>query len=136
MSRCSFIFNYFRRHYSKKYGLHIPKATKIGYGLYIGHGIGVVVNPTAVIGNNCNLSQFVTIGSNHGRAAEIGDNVYVGPSVCIVESVKIGSGACIGAGAVVVSDVPPNNTAAGVPAKVVSRNDSSRYIQNKWTSNI
>ena len=57
----------------------------MNYGLYISHGGPVVVNPSTVIGDNCNLSQFVTIGSNEGKAAVIGDNVYIGPNTCIVE---------------------------------------------------
>lgn len=91
----------------------IPKSTKIGYGLYIGHEGPVIVNETAIIGNNCNLSQFTTIGSNNGAAAHIGDNVYIGPSVCIVENVQIGDNVTIGAGSVVTKDVPDNATAAG-----------------------
>lgn len=118
---------------ARKYGLHIHPATKIGYGLYIGHGFGTIVNPTAVIGNNVNLSQFITIGSNDGLSAVIGDNVYIGPSVCIVENVHVGSNATIGAGAVVVKDVPRNSTVVGVPAKVISEKAPGRYILNKWT---
>lgn len=117
---------------ARKYGLQIYPGTKIGYGLYIGHGFGTIVNPTAVIGNNVNLSQFTTIGSNEGVSAVIGDNVYIGPSVCIVENVSIGNNATIGAGAVVVKDVPANTTVAGVPAKVISEKQPGRYIMNKW----
>lgn len=117
---------------ARKYGLHIYPETKIGYGLYIGHGFGTIVNPTAVIGNNVNLSQFTTIGSNEGVSAIIGDNVYIGPSVCIVENVHIGSNVTIGAGAVVVKDVPKNCTVAGVPAKVISEKQPGRFILNKW----
>ena len=101
--------------------IQILRKTKIGYGLYISHGGPVVVNPSTVIGNNCNLSQFVTIGSNEGKAAVIGDNVYIGPNTCIVEDVCIGDNATIGAGSVVVSDVPPNSTVVGVPGKVVKQ---------------
>lgn len=118
--------------YSVRYGIQIPKETSIGYGLFIGHGIGIVINPTATIGNNCNLSQFTTIGANEGKAAVIGDNVYIGPSVSIVEHVKIGSNATIGAGAVVVKDVPENATVAGVPAKVLSYEQPGRYIMHRW----
>ena len=117
---------------SKRYGLQIFPETKIGYGLYIGHGFGTIVNPTAVIGNNVNLSQFTTIGSNEGQSAVIGDNVYIGPSVCVVEDVYIGSNATIGAGSVVVKDVPKNSTVAGVPAKVISEKTPGRFIKNKW----
>lgn len=117
---------------ANKYGLQIYPGTKIGYGLYIGHGFGTIVNPTAIIGNNVNLSQFTTIGSNEGSSAVIGDNVYIGPSVCVVENVSIGNNATIGAGAVVVKDVPKNCTVAGVPAKVISEKQTGRYIKNRW----
>src|SRR5690606_37290984 len=64
----------------KQYGIDIHITTKIGYGLYIGHGGQLVVNSSTIIGNNVNLSQFTTIGANGGRqAAKIGDNVYIGP---------------------------------------------------------
>lgn len=113
--------------------IQISPNTKIGYGLYIGHGGGIVINPTAVIGNNCNLSQFTTIGSNEGKAATIGDNVYVGPNVCIVEDVKIGDNATIGAGSVVTKNIPENATAVGNYAKVINYNNPGRFIKNRWT---
>ena len=84
--------------------IQILRKTKIGYGLYIGHGGPVVINPTAVIGNNCNLSQFVTIG----------DNVT------------------IGAGSVVTHDIPDNATAAGNYAKVLNYNRPGKYVENRW----
>lgn len=117
---------------SRRSQIHIPVETVIGYGLYIAHGMPLVVNPTARIGNNCNLSQFVTIGSNHGQAATIGDNVYIGPGVCIVENVTVGANSTIGAGAVVVKDVPEGTTVAGVPATVIGKNRHSSYIGNRW----
>lgn len=112
--------------------IQILRKTKIGYGLYISHGGPVVVNPSTVIGNNCNLSQFVTIGSNEGKAAVIGDNVYIGPNTCIVEDVCIGDNATIGAGSVVTKDIPSNATAAGNYAKVLNVNNPGRYIQNRY----
>jgi len=112
--------------------IKIMRETKIGYGFYIGHGGPVVVNPSAVIGNNCNLSQYVTIGSNEGKAAQIGNNVYIGPSCCIVEDVSIGDNATIGAGSVVTKDIPENATAAGNYAKVLNYNSPGKYIQNPW----
>lgn len=120
---------------SRAYGIHIPREVEIGFGLYIAHGMPVVVNPTARIGNNCNLSQFVTIGSNHGRAATLGDNVYIGPNVTIVEDVRIGSNSVVGAGAVVVHDVPPDSTVVGVPARRVGPNQHPEYIGNRWPPN-
>lgn len=117
---------------SLKYGLEIPSSTIIGYGLYIGHGYGTIVNPTAIIGNNVNLSQFTTIGSNQGKAAIICNNVYIGPGVSIVEDVTIYSDTCIGAGAVVTKDIPYGKTAVGVPAKIIGANRHTNYICNKW----
>ncbi len=110
----------------------IPKECEIGYGLYIGHGGPVVINPTARIGNNCNISQFDTIGSNNGKAAIIGDNVYIGPNVCIVENVKIGNNVTIGAGSVVTKDIPDNATAVGNYAKVINYNHPGRFIKKKY----
>lgn len=113
--------------------IDIPASTEIGYGLFIGHGKCIVINPTTKIGNNVNLSQFTTIGSNHGQAATIGDNVYIGPSVCIVEDIKINSNVKIGAGAVVIKDVPENTTVAGVPAKVLKVNsEPNSYVIKRW----
>lgn len=104
---------------SRKFGIQIPIKTQIGPGFYMGHGIGIVVNGTAKIGKNCNISQFTTIGSNKGQAATIGDNVYIGPGVCIVEDVKIGNNVKIGAGTVVVHDVPDNATTVGNPNRII-----------------
>ena len=115
----------------RKY-IQLPLKTRVGYGLYIAHGGPVIINPTAVIGNNVNLSQFTTIGSNHAKAAVIGDNVYIGPGVCIVEYVKIGNNVTIGAGSVVTKDIPDNATAAGNYAKVLNYSRPGRYIKNKW----
>lgn len=113
--------------------IQISRHTKIGYGLYISHGGPVVVNPTTIIGNNCNLSQFVTAGSNEAKAAVIGDNVYIGPNCCIVEDVEIGNNVTIGAGSVVTKNLPENSTCAGNYAKVLNFNNPGRYIQNKYS---
>ena len=117
----------------KKYGIDIHCTTKIGYGLFIGHGGPLIVNPTTVIGNNVNLSQFTTIGANGGRqAAVIGDNVYIGPNVCIIDNVKIGDNATIGAGSVVTKDIPDNATAVGNYAKVIHYNNAGNSVNRRW----
>ena len=112
----------------------LPTSTKIGYGFYIGDqgGMCIVVNGGTIIGNNVNISQFDNFGTNHKTPAIIGDNVYIGPHVCLVDDVKIGCNATIGAGAVVTKDVPENATVAGVPAIVLNYNNPDRYIQNPW----
>lgn len=124
------LFWLIHHHLSSKYGMQIPTQTSIGAGLYVGHGVGVVINPTAKIGKNVTLSQFLTIGSTRGKAAKIEDNVYIGPSVCLVEDVIIGHDSVVGAGAVVTKDVPPYSVAVGVPAKVVKHCGSNDRTDN------
>lgn len=116
----------------RKYGLDISYKMKIGYGFYIGHGGPIIINPTAIIGNNVNLSQYTTIGAIENNAAIIKDNVYIGPNVCIVENVIVGENASIGAGSVVTKNIPDNATAAGNYAKVLNYNNPAKYIGNKW----
>lgn len=115
-----------------KKNISISPQTKIGYGLYIGHNGPVIINPTAAIGNNVNLSQYTTIGANEGKAATIGNNVYIGPNVCVVEDVSIEDNVTIGAGAIVTKDLPKNATAAGNYARVLNFKNPARYIKNKW----
>lgn len=131
---CSFFAKLMHRHFSIKYGVQIPCKTKIGYGLYIGHCIGIVVSCNSVIGNNVNLSHFVSLGGVNGKAPTIGDNVYIGPNVSVIGGVKIGNNVTIGAGAVVTKDIPDNVTVAGVPAKVIQNKCHPEYVQNRYNT--
>lgn len=112
----------------------LPTSTKIGYGFSIGAqgGMCIAINGGTIIGNNVSISQFVNIGTNSSTYAIIGDNVYVGPHACVVEGVKIGNNATIGAGAIVTKDIPENATAAGVPARVLNYNNPGRFIRRRW----
>lgn len=122
------------RRLSTRYQIQIPANTHIGPGLYLGHGTAIIVNEAAVIGKNCNLSHFVTIGSNSGKAAIIGDNVYIGPNSCLIEQVVIGDEATIGAGAIVTKNVPAGATVAGNPAKVISEKTPGRFVNHRCDS--
>lgn len=81
-----------------------------------------------MIGNNVTVSQFVNIGSTNGEYAVIGDNVYIGPMTCIVGGVHIGNNVTIGAGSIVVKDIPDNATIAGNPAKILNFDNPGRKI--------
>ena len=124
------IARYKHRKYGWKFGIDIPHTTKIGKGLYLGHGIGVVINHTTTIGPNCNISHFVSIGSTRNRAARIGSNVYIGPNVSIIEDVQIEDNVTIGAGSVVLHNASANVTIAGIPANKISQ--GKNFIQNPW----
>lgn len=132
LGKISFPISYY---YRRKYGIEIHPSTQIGYGLYIAHGGPVVINPSAKLGNNITVSQFTSIGSTQGPAAEISDFVYIGPNVCIVENVKIGESSTIGAGSVVIKDVPENATVVGNYAKVINYDRPGRMIIYKWPTN-
>ena len=99
--------------------MQIPRQTCIGPGLYLGHGLGIVINGSAVIGSNVSIGQFCTIGSSEGKAATIEDNVQIHPGVCVVGDILLGHHSVVGAGAVVTKTVPPYAVVAGVPAKIV-----------------
>ena len=120
------------RHLSLKHKIEIERITKIGYGFRIIHGGPVVINCSAVIGDNVDIYQYSTIGSSHLNGAHIGDCVYIGPSVCVVEGVTIGDGATIGAGSVVVKDVEAGCTVAGNPARVISHKTPGRLVWSRW----
>lgn len=128
----SHIAKFFKTLMARKYALAISERMKIGFGFHLLHPYGVIINPSAEIGDNVTICQFTTIGAMDGKAAIIGDMVYIGPGVCIVENVRIGTGSTVGAGSVVVRDVEDGSTVAGNPAKVVSAKESGRYISNPW----
>jgi serine O-acetyltransferase len=123
-------------HYSIKYSLHIPPATKIGYGLYLGYGENITITGSAVIGNNVNLNHGAAIGKTfrgtHEGAPIIGDCVWIGTNAVVVGKISIGNGALIAPLSHVNFDVPENAVVAGNPAKIVSLQGSEGYVTNKW----
>jgi serine O-acetyltransferase len=122
------------QHYKYKFGIGIPFITDIGSGFYIGHFGSIFVYPDTQIGKNCNLSTGVTLGvSRRGKnkgCPIIGDDVFIGPGAKIIGAVKVGNNVAIGANSVVTRDIPDNAVVVGIPAKIISCQGSSGYIQN------
>ncbi|MDN5300839.1 MAG: serine O-acetyltransferase [Thermoanaerobacteraceae bacterium] len=106
-------------------GIEIHPGARIGKGFFIDHGMGVVIGETTEIGDNVTLYQGVTLGGTGKekgkRHPTLGNNIVVGSGAKILGPLKIGDNAKIGAGAVVLKDVPPNSTVVGVPGKAVVR---------------
>ncbi|SHN52976.1 serine O-acetyltransferase [Desulfitobacterium chlororespirans] len=106
-------------------GIEIHPGAEIGQGLFIDHGMGVVIGETAEVGDNVTIYQGVTLGGTGKekgkRHPTVGNNVFIGSGAKILGSIKIGDNVKIGAGSVVTKPVPSNTTVVGVPGKVVSR---------------
>lgn len=106
-------------------GIEIHPGAKIGKGLVIDHGTGVVIGETAEIGDNCTLYQGVTLGGTGKdtgkRHPTLGNNVMIGAGAKVLGPFRIGDNAKIAAGAVVLEEIPANATAVGIPARVVRR---------------
>ncbi len=104
-------------------GIEIHPGATIGRGLFIDHGMGVVIGETAVIGDNCTIYQGVTLGGTGKergkRHPTLGNNVMVGSGAKVLGPFTVGDNSKIAAGAVVLSEVPPNSTCVGVPARIV-----------------
>ena len=104
-------------------GIEIHPGARIGEGLFIDHGMGVVIGETAEIGDDVTLYQGVTLGGTsrlrHKRHPTLRDGVVVGAHAQLIGAVEIGEGARVGAGSVVVSHVPPYSTVVGVPGRTV-----------------
>uniref|UniRef100_A0A6N2LQS5 serine O-acetyltransferase n=1 Tax=Salix viminalis TaxID=40686 RepID=A0A6N2LQS5_SALVM len=108
---------------SEVFGIDIHPASRIGEGILLDHGTGVVVGETAVIGNRVSLMHGVTLGGTGkeigDRHPKLGDGALIGACVIILGNIKIGEGAMIAAGSLVLKDVPPHSMVAGTPAKVI-----------------
>lgn len=106
-------------------GIEIHPGAQIKEGLFIDHGMGVVIGETSIVGNNVTLYQGVTLGGTGKergkRHPNIGDNVVIGTGAKILGNITIGENSYIGANAVVVKDVPPNSTVVGVPGRIAKQ---------------
>ncbi|MEM0518364.1 serine O-acetyltransferase [Aequorivita flava] len=113
-------------------GISIPYTAQIGHSFYIGHFGNIIINANAIIGNNCNISQGVTIGVS-GRGDKrgvpvLGNNIYIGANATIVGKIKVHDNSVIAANSLVINDVPENTTVLGVPAVPINTNSSKDYI--------
>lgn len=108
---------------SADFGVDIHPAARLGYGILLDHATGLVIGETAVVGNDVSILQQVTLGGTgkeHGdRHPKIGNGVLISAGAKILGNIKVGEGAKVGAGSVVLHDVPPHTTVAGVPARIV-----------------
>ncbi len=118
---------------ARKTGIEIHPGATIGKGLFIDHGHGVVIGETAIIGDNVTLYQGVTLGGTGKekgkRHPTIGDNVMISAGAKVLGSFKVGENSKVGAGSVVVKEVPPNSTVVGIPGNIVKR-DNVRIPRN------
>ena len=108
-------------------GIEIHPGARIGTGIFIDHGMGVVIGETASIGDNVTMYQGVTLGGTGKQRGKrhptVEDDAVIGVGASVLGAVTIGKGARVGAGSVVLKDVPPHTTAVGMPARAVSWRD-------------
>lgn len=118
-----------------KCGIEVNQHTEIGYGLRLPHRGGIVIHPQAVIGNNCEIMQGVTIGNNilksRDQVAVIGDQVLLCAGVKVIGEVHIGNTVVVGANAVVTKDIASHTIVAGIPAKEIGKCDD-RFVINQY----
>ena len=114
---------YLQSQSSRIFGIDIHPAAQFGVGIMIDHGTGIVVGETSVVGDNVSILQDVTLGGNGketgDRHPKIGDNVLLAAGAKVLGNIRVGNCSRVAAGSVVLVEVPPNTTVAGVPAKVV-----------------
>lgn len=122
-----FLARWYSQRTARKTGIEIHPGATIGEGLFIDHGHGVVIGETTIIGKNVTLYQGVTLGGTGKekgkRHPTIGNNVMISAGAKVLGSFSIGDNSKIGAGSVVLSEVPPNSTVVGIPGRVIKRGD-------------
>lgn len=122
-----FIADWISKRTRRKTGIEIHPAAQIGKGLFIDHGMGVVIGETTVIGDNCTIYQGVTLGGTGKdkgkRHPTIGSNVTIGSGAKVLGPFTVGDNSKIAANAVVLNEIPPNSTCVGVPAHIVKRDN-------------
>lgn len=118
-----FIADWISKHTRRRTGIEIHPSAQIGKGVFIDHGMGVVIGETAVVGDYCTIYQGVTLGGTGKdkgkRHPTIGNNVTIGSGAKVLGPFTVGDNSKIAANAVVLSEIPPDSTCVGVPAHIV-----------------
>ncbi|MDF2505655.1 MULTISPECIES: serine O-acetyltransferase EpsC [Clostridium] len=113
-------------------GIEIHPGAKIGRGLFIDHGMGVVIGETAEVGDNVVIYHGVTLGGTGKHTGKrhptVGNNVFIGSGAKVLGPVNIGNNVKVGANAVVLKDIPDNCTAVGVPARIIPPRSEEKNI--------
>jgi serine O-acetyltransferase len=114
---------YLQSQSSRIFAVDINPAARIGIGIMLDHGTGIVIGETATVGDNCSILQNVTLGGTGketgDRHPKIGDNVLLSVGAKVLGNIRVGDCSVVGAGSVVLKEVPPRTTVAGVPAKEI-----------------
>lgn len=112
-------------------GIEIHPAAQIGRGVFIDHGMGVVIGETATVGDGCLIYKGVVLGGTSfekkKRHPTLGKKVIVGSNACVLGNISIGDNVRIGSGSVVIKDVPANATVVGVPGRIIERSKNKDH---------
>lgn len=129
-----FLARWISQRCARKTGIEIHPGATIGKGLFIDHGHGVVIGETTIIGDNVTLYQGVTLGGTGKETGKrhptIEDNVMVSVGAKVLGSFTVGRNSKIGAGSVVLTEVPPNSTVVGIPGRVVKRANTKLPVED------
>jgi len=110
---------------NQKFQIDIHPGARLGDGLFIDHGTGIVIGETVVVGQNVSILHHVTLGGsgrrNVDRHPKVGNNVLIGAGASILGPIEIGDSVIVGAGSMVQNNIPPYTVVAGVPARTIGR---------------
>ena len=113
-------------------GISIPASVKIGKSFYIGHFGNIILNANSIVGDNCNISQGVTLGvsgQGHKRGIPVlGNNIYIGANAVIAGQIQIGNNVIIAANSLVNTSIPDDSIVMGVPAEAIKKIEKNNYI--------
>ena len=122
------------KQYQEKFCIDLSYKTAIGSGLCLRHVFGIAINDDAIIGNNVEICQNVTIGAtprgNRKGTPVIKDNVLLAPGCVVIGNISVGNNVIIGANTVVIKDAPDNSVLSGIPSEIISEKGSDGYIKN------